>query len=168
MGLSAVTYALAKKYTDNTVIGMGGLKGAPCKIKSIVKDNDVNVITFEWKDDLGNTHESVLEVENGTPIYTWRPNVGYKYGDLIIYESNFYRCTIPNSDSSFNEDHWAAINSPDGAYGLVTLQSQLPIKYTAADRKIYYVRETGLFYYWNGSEWEPQKISDKEIDELFI
>ena len=39
MGLSAVTYALSKKYTDDSLIGIGALKGAPCKIKSIVKEH---------------------------------------------------------------------------------------------------------------------------------
>jgi hypothetical protein len=168
MSLSAVTYALSKKYTNDTVIGLGALKGAPCKIKSIVKNNGLNIITFEWKDDLGDTHESVLEVEDGTPIYPWRPNVRYEYGDLIIYESNFYRCTTPNSDSTFNEDHWQAINSPDGAYGLVTYRSELPVRYTAADRKIYYVKQEGIFYYWDGTKWERQTITDEDIDDLFI
>lgn len=168
MGLSAVTYALSKKYTNETAIQFGGLKGAPCKIKSIIKKDGQNIITFEWKNDDGDTRESVLYVDDGTPIYEWKANTQYEYGDLVIYESSFYRCTTPNSDPTFIETHWSAIGSPDGAYGLVEKETELPVRFTAADRRLYYVMEEGIFYLWNGTEWEPQRISDKDIDDLFI
>ena len=35
MGFSDETYAAAKKYTDNTVAGAGGLAGVPCQIQSL-------------------------------------------------------------------------------------------------------------------------------------
>lgn len=168
MGLSAVTYALSKRYTNDSLIGIGALKGAPCKIKSIVKKDGLNIITFEWKDDLGNTHESKLEVDDGTPIYEWKSGDSYQYGDLVIYESSFYRCTTANSDAIFNPSHWSAIGSPDGAYGLVDTYADLPSRYTSADRRLYYVIDEGIFYLWDGTKWEKQTISDKEIDELFI
>lgn len=168
MGLSAVTYALSKSYTDKSLVGMGALKGAPCKIKSITKKDGQNIITFEWKDNEDVTHESTLTVDDGTPIYVWRENTNYKYGDLVIYESNFYRCTTPNSDPTFIEAHWSAIGSPDGSYGLVNLKTELPVRFTAADRRLYYVIEEGIFYLWNGTKWEEQRISDKDIDNLFI
>lgn len=167
MGLSAVTYALSKKYTNETAIQFGGLKGAPCKIKSVTKKDGQNIIVFEWKNDEGETRESTLTVDDGTPIYTWTPGDSYEYGDLVIYESSFYRCTTPNSDSTFNPAHWSAIGSPDGAYGLVDTQSELPARFTTADRKLYYVIEDGIFYLWNGTEWEPQRISNEDIDALF-
>ena len=168
MSLSAVTYALSKSYTDKSLIGMGALKGAPCKIKSITKRDGLNIIIFEWKDDLDQVHESTLEVEDGTPIYTWTSGNSYEYGDLVIYESSFYRCTTPNSDVTFNESHWSAIGSPDGAYGLVDTNSDLPVRFTTADRKLYYVIEEGIFYLWNGTAWEKQTISNDDIDALFF
>ena len=168
MGLSAVTYALSKKYTDETAVQFGGLKGAPCKIKSIVKENGQNVITFEWKNDEGETRESVLYVEDGTPIYTWTPGDTYEYGDLVIYEAAFYRCTTENSDVIFNPSHWAEIGSPDGNYDIVEKTEDLPVRFTEADRKMYYSIEEGIFYLWNGTEWEPQVISNEDIDALFL
>lgn len=168
MGLSAVTYALSKKYTDETASQFGGLKGAPAKIKSIVKENGQNIITFEWKNDEGETRESKLYVDDGTPIYTWTPGYEYKYGDLVIYTSQFYRCVVPNSDTVFDETHWNGIGSPDGNYDIVERTEDLPVRFTAADRKMYYSIEEGIFYLWDGTKWEAQRISDKDIDDLFI
>lgn len=166
--LNVPAYVLSKKYTDETAIQFGGLKGAPAKIKSIVKENGQNVITFEWKNDEGETRESVLYVDDGTPIYTWTPGYEYKYGDLVIYTSQFYRCIVPNSDTVFDETHWNGIGSPDGNYDIVERTADLPVRFTTADRKMYYSIEEGIFYLWNGTEWEAQRISNKDIDDLFI
>ena len=35
MGISVETYAIAKKYTDDSLKGAGALKGVPCQIQSI-------------------------------------------------------------------------------------------------------------------------------------
>lgn len=170
MGLSAVTYALSKKYTDNSLIGIGALKGAPCKVKKVETVNDQVIITLEWKDDLDNTHESKVTLQNGTPIYEWRSGMAYNYGDLAIYEAEFYRCTTPNSDVVFNPAHWAEIGSPDGNYDIVEKLSDLPVRFSAADRKMYFVIDEGYFYLWNGTEWvsqEPAAIPLDKIDALF-
>ena len=171
MAFDVVSYALSKKYTNETAIQFGGLKGAPCKVKSVEKRNGQNIITLEWKNDEGETRETKVYVNDGTPIYTWEPNYSYEYGDLAIYTSQFYRCIIPNSDPVFDETHWNAIGSPDGNYDLVETAADLPVRFTAADRKMYYVIDEGIFYLWNGTQWVPQTlptISDADIDELFI
>ena len=171
MGLSAVTYALSKKYTDNSLIGIGALKGAPCKVKSVVKENGQNIITLSWKDDLGVDHDTKVYVNDGTPIYTWEPNYPYEYGDLAIYQSCFYRCITPNHDAIFDDTKWNEIGSPDGNYDIVNTASDLPVRFTPADRKMYYVIDEGIFYLWTGSEWAPQEpdtIDDEDIDALFI
>ena len=170
MALSAVTYALSKKYTDDSLIGIGALKGAPCKVKKVETINDQVVITLEWKDDLDVTHETQVTLQNGTPIYEWRSGMDYKYGDLAIYTSQFYRCTTPNSDIVFDPAHWAEIGSPDGNYDIVQTSSELPPRFSAADRKMYYIIDEGLFYLWDGTAWVPQEvptISIEEIDALF-
>lgn len=173
MGLSVVTYALSKKYTDDSLIGIGALKGAPCKVKSVVKEHGQNIITLSWKDDLDVEHETKVYINDGTPIYTWEPNYPYEYGDLVIYQAAFYRCTTPNSDPIFDDTKWAEIGSPDGNYDIVNTASDLPVRFTPADRKMYYVIDEGIFYLWNGLGWIPQKpepiiIDDEDIDALFI
>ena len=170
MGFSAVTYAVSKHYTDESLIGVGALKGAPCKVKSVVKENGQNIITLEWKTDDGDTRETKVYINDGTPIYTWEPNYQYEYGDLAIYESCFYRCIVANHDSSFDNTKWNEIGSPDGNYDIVKTTAELPVRFTPADRKMYYVIDDGLFYLWDGSRWvdqQPATISAEDIDALF-
>lgn len=68
MGISIPTLALAKKFTKQSLIGMGALKGAPCKIKNIVKGEASNIVTFEWKGSDDSTQTSIMEVEHGVSI----------------------------------------------------------------------------------------------------
>lgn len=151
------SYVLSKKYTDETAIQFGGLKGAACTIKSIVHQNGRNIVTFEWKNDAGDTRESQMIVNDGTPIYVWESGNHYEYGDLAIYESCFYRCITPNDDVVFDDTKWNEIGSPDGNYDIVQNSSLLPAIFTAADRKIYYSIEDEDFWLWNGLEWIRQK-----------
>lgn len=163
MSLSVETLALAKKYTNKTVIGLGALKGANCTIESVVHQDGLNIITFKWTGDDGTIERTQIEVEDGTPIYTWTAGDRYEYGDLVIYEAQFYRCIVTNSDSSFDETKWDAIGTADGMYGLVTSISHLPTSFTATDRRLYYVIEIGSFYLWNGTAWIEQ-IETEDID----
>ncbi len=153
MSLSIQTYALAKKYTDETAIQFGGLKGAPCKIKEIVKQDGQNIITFEWKNDAGETRESELIVDDGTPIYNWTSGDHYNYGDLVIYASCFYRCIAENSDVVFDDTKWNELGSPDGNYDIVETKELLPPRFTPADRKMYYCIADSAFYLWDGTRW---------------
>jgi len=155
-GVDIITYALSKKYTDETAMQFGGLKGAPCKVKSVEKRNGVNIVTFEWKNDAGEVRESQLVVNDGTPIYVWESGNLYKYGDLVIYASCFYRCIAENSDTVFDDRKWNEIGSPDGNYDIVENSTMLPPIFTSADRKMYYAIEEGIFYLWDGYYWVPQ------------
>ena len=163
-------YALAKKYTDDTASQFGGLKGAPCTVKSIVHQNGRNIVTFEWKNDQGDTRESTMTVLDGTPIYVWQSGNSYEYGDLVIYASCFYRCITPNSDVDFDATKWNEIGSPDGNYDIVENSTLLPVIFTAADRKMYYSIEDNFFWLWNGYDWieqQPPSIPVEDIDKLF-
>ena len=171
MSFSAVTYAVSKKYTDETASQFGGLKGAPCQVKSVVKKDGQNIVTLEWKNDAGDTRETKVVINDGTPIYTWEPNYFYQYGDLAIYASCFYRCITANNDAVFDSTKWNEIGSPDGNYDIVATVADLPVRFTPADRKMYYVINEGVFYLWDGTKWvlqQPQIISIEEIDNLFI
>ena len=155
---SIQAYALSKKYTDETAIEFGGLKGAPCTIKSITKQDGRSTVVFEWKNSQGETRESTMYVDDGTPIYVWESGNTYHYGDLVIYESAFYRCITENSDVEFDDRKWNEIGSPDGNYDIVQNSSLLPPRFTSADRKMYFSIEDGFFWLWNGTEWEPQEV----------
>lgn len=64
--MDVITLAMAKKYTNDTAIQFGGLKGAPCKIQSIVEGDGYNTVTFEYKNDEGATQTRTMRVINGT------------------------------------------------------------------------------------------------------
>ena len=148
-----VSYALSKKFTEETAEQFGALKGANCKIKSVVHENGQNVVTFEWKNDAGETRESVMYVQDGTPIYNWTPGDHYEYGDLVIYASCFYRCIFENSDTTFDDTKWNELGSPDGNYDIVETKELLPPRFTPADRKMYYCIADSAFYLWDGTAW---------------
>ena len=167
-------YALSKRYTNKTVIGLGGVKGANCTIKSVIKKNGQNIITFEWTSTDGSETKETTQivVDDGTPIYNYTPGDTYKYGDLVIYESAFYRCIVEECVATpiIDETKWNEIGSPDGSYDIVQNSSQLPPRFTSADRKMYYSIDDKAFWLWNGTEWELQErpISNEEIDALFV
>ena len=167
--MDIVTLALAKKFTRDTVVGLGAIKGANCIIKSIEKNNGRSTVTFEWTGTDGTKQTREMYVDDGTPIYVWQAGDTYKYGDLVIYTAQFYRCVTPNSDAEWNENHWNAIGTADGNYSIVDTAADLPIRFTAADRKIYYVGDEGRFYYWNGTAWVKQfgDITNEQIDAWF-
>ena len=167
--MDIVSYALSRKYTEETAIEFGALKGASCTIKSIVKEDGHNTITFEWKNSEGETRTSVLVVDDGTPIYIWHTGDSYEVGDLCIYQASFYQCVIANNDGEFNPAHWLAIGSADSNYGIVELASELPSGFTIQDRKMYYSIADHAFWLWDGEEWVLQEraITNAEINALF-
>ena len=70
--MDVISYALSRKYTNDTVIGLGAIKGSNCSITSIVDNSDgTHDITFSWKDTSDVTHTSVLTVSDGeTPTFS--------------------------------------------------------------------------------------------------
>lgn len=64
--MDLTTYLLSKKYTDQTVIGAGAIKGASCEIKSIEPAEGGNNVVFEWQYADGSKGEKTLFVRNGT------------------------------------------------------------------------------------------------------
>ena len=68
-----IGYVLAKGYVNNTVKGMGALRGAACEIQSITPIVDGNKIIFTWKDNTGTVHVSdPMIVKDGKSAYkTW-------------------------------------------------------------------------------------------------
>ena len=62
-GLQA--YILSKKYTEQSLDGVGALKGAPCTIKSTTETDEGTIVVFEWTDNNGITQETTILVKNG-------------------------------------------------------------------------------------------------------
>lgn len=170
MAIDLATYAASRKYTEQTCDGLGYLKGAPATIKSIVHQNGLHTITFEWTSNSGAKETKDVVISDGTPIYVWESGNTYKYGDLVIYESKFYRCIVEHTSLEFSDTYFNEIGSADGNYDIIQDSSQLPLRFTAADRKMYYSIADSNFFLWNGESWvlqEPKTISEEQIKALF-
>lgn len=88
------------------------------------------------------TAASGVDVPHGTTYFCMDNSVKYMYNK--------------------NTDTWYAVNTGGGGgggngdYSIVETASQLPNNFTITDRKMYYVTDEGVFYLWNGTEWEYQ------------
>lgn len=65
MGLSIVTYALCKKYVDDSLQGGGALKGKNCTIDDISEITGGNRVTFKWTLDDGTVQTGYMDVMDG-------------------------------------------------------------------------------------------------------
>lgn len=63
--MDVVVLSMLKKYIQETLVGMGALKGAACQIKDIVNADGTHTITFKWEDNEGVSHESTAIVKDG-------------------------------------------------------------------------------------------------------
>ena len=164
-------YGASKKYTDNSILGIAGaLAGKNCTIESATKADGLTTIVFKWTADDGTIRRTTIQVEDGTPIYVWTSGDTYKYGDLVIYASAWYRCITENSDTTFDSAKWNEIGSADGNYDIVQSVELLPARFTSADRKMYYVIDERCYYLWDGHQWSeqaPKSITKAQIDALF-
>lgn len=149
-------YGAATTYTDEALKEVGALRGKPCTIKETEHKDGRTKIVFEWTANDGTTRETTIYVYDGTPIYVWESGNTYKYGDLVIYESSFYRCIVENNALTFNDNFYEEINSTDGNYDIVQNRSLLPTRFTSADKKMFYAYEDDCFYFWNGYNWSPR------------
>lgn len=160
-------YGALITYINSTLQGLGALRGKPCTIKSIEHKDGQNTVIFEWTGEDGVKKTSKMVVNDGTPIYVWEGDgTTYKYGDLVIYASAFYRCIYENSDTTFDESHWQEIGSSDGNYDIVPDETFLPTRFTPADKKMFYAYEEDVFYFWNGYNWAKKFDLSKKQDKL--
>ena len=66
--MDILSYALSKKFTEDTAIGLGAVKGAPCTISSIQDNGDSTTLTFKWTGTDGTVQSSTMTVKNGISI----------------------------------------------------------------------------------------------------
>ena len=63
--LSITTLTVAKKYTDKTVVGLGGLKGSPCTIEFTETIPGGTRVTFGWTGTDGTHETQTIDVMDG-------------------------------------------------------------------------------------------------------
>lgn len=161
----------ANKYTDESIQGISGvLAGKNCTIKSSEHKDGVTTIVFQWVADNGNIRETTIQVFDGTPIYDYTPGKKYHYGDIVIYEAQLYKCITEHvAGPTLDPTKYIELGSPDGNYDIVSTKTDLPPRFTSADRKLYYVIDEASFYLWDGSKWELQEkpITSEELAAMW-
>ena len=67
IGFDDELYCLLRKYVQKTIEGAGGVKGAPCQILSITRNqaDNANVVTFAWEDNVGDVETREMVVPDG-------------------------------------------------------------------------------------------------------
>ena len=63
--MDITSYILSKKYVDETVVGGGALKGAPCRIDKIEPTEEGNEITFSWELNNGVRQTATIVIKDG-------------------------------------------------------------------------------------------------------
>ena len=95
MGMTGeVALVLARKFTTDTVKGLGELKGAPCTIKSQTETDDSYIITFEWTDTSGASQTSELTIKK--PKDGFSPTITEDAGNT----DDVYKLVVTNKDGS--------------------------------------------------------------------
>ena len=84
--MDAVSYILSRKYTEDTAIGLGAVKGKSCNIQSITPTDDGNRVTFRWTGDDGTVQTSAMLVKNGID--------GESIVSIEIDANNRLKCTL--------------------------------------------------------------------------
>lgn len=87
--MDIVTYALSKKYTKDSLEGMGALKGKNCTISSIDPIKGGNRVTFTWTLDDGTPQTTTMDVIDGED--------GASIVNMIIDDKGHLIVTLSNS-----------------------------------------------------------------------
>ena len=135
--MDIISYILSRKYTDNTVDGLGGIKGAPCTVKSVVDIDGGKRITLEWESNSGVKQTQsfdIMDGEDGANTVEWSQiqQSGTKIAEINIngVSTNVY---APTGGGSGSLD---AVETTSNAYAL------LPQADKDDPTKIYFLNDT--------------------------
>ena len=64
---------------------------------------------------------------DGILFREWTSGTEYHVGDYVLYGTNFFECTVANSDVDFNPDNWTVIGGGGGASLTALLNTSLTV-----------------------------------------
>ena len=132
MPFSASTYALAKKYTDKTVEGLGAIKGANCVVKETKTVDGGTEVTFEWTGTSGTKETTTIFVKNGEQGNGIAKIEKIKTVDLV----DTYRMTFDDG-STFDYEVVNGDSSLGGKIDIIKVNGvELPVVDKAVDIEI--------------------------------
>ena len=120
--MDTLTLALAKGYTDETVIGGGAIKGKNCTITSISNITGGHRVTFKWTLDDGTEKTGTMDVMDGTDgddgvgiaSITAEGNVM----TITYTDGNSDTVTLPTADVDLEDIDDVVITSPSNNQAL--------------------------------------------------
>lgn len=112
--MDIIDFISAKRYTDETVVGGGAIKGKNCIVESIIYRDHKNIVTFKWELDDGTVKRETLTIEDGvTPEITVKENTNARY--VLHIKSGDNEFDTPNlrgGGGSGSTDYDALDNRP--------------------------------------------------------
>ena len=115
MGLSSLlTLAMSKKYTEESLVGVGALKGSPCTIKEIVEKDGVNNVIFEWTATDGTIRTASMVVENGIDGKNGKDGFSPVVQENQDNSTSTYKLDITTSNGTFTTPN---LKGADGSSG---------------------------------------------------
>lgn len=160
---------MLKTYVAKSLVGAGALKGASCKIKSIVYASGVNTVTFEWTDNNGDTQESTMLVYDGAQGETGAtgaqgpsgPSGADGYSPTITVKtstSDSYVLTITDKNGSYDTPNLKGSGGGGGASAMSDL-TDVDLKNLANGQALVYNGTT--------AKWENVALSiPANLDDL--
>ena len=130
--MDIITYILSKKYTNDSLDGIGAVKGAPCRISKIEPIEGGNEITFAWTSNSGVESTSTLIVKDGEQGNGIAKVEKIKTVDLV----DTYRMTFDDG-STFEYEVANGDSSLGGKIDIVKVNGvELPVVDKAVDIEI--------------------------------
>ena len=96
--MDITTYALLKKYVNDSLSGIGALKGAPCEVQSVDKVDGITTVTLKWTDTDEVDHITSFDIEDGISVVGASIN---ESGNLILQLSNSDEINCGKVNSQF-------------------------------------------------------------------
>lgn len=131
--MDIVSYILARKYTDQTVDGLGAVKGAPCTVDSVVDITGGKRITLGWESDSGVKQTQSFDIMDGVDGVSVESIAIDAYSHLIVTYSDG-----TSSDAGLIDIPVQSVNGKTGAVNLTAsdvgaLPSDTPIPSKTSD-----------------------------------
>lgn len=104
--MDVVTLALSKKYTEDTAIGLGAVRGAPCSITNIVRITGGSRITFSWKGTDGTVQTRDMDVYDGVSVVSVTVDPTNNHLIVTLSDGNSVDCgELPVVDNAEDVDY---------------------------------------------------------------
>ena len=157
--------SVSNNYTNQTVIGMGAIKGAPCTIKSMTKVGKLTTTVFEWTDLNGDKHENTMLVydgtdgTNGTNGQDGAPGADGFSPTIVVKTSTSteYILTITDKNGSYDTPN---LKGSGGGGGASTMSDLTDVDLTNL------ANGSALIYDSEAAKWEATDLTLSNITDI--